>query len=68
MAKPSIRSGFCAPGFGSARARTMIPEKGSRSKTDRQLIHILDGAGIRAEGALRQRRGHEFVEVAVEHA
>ena len=32
------------------------------------LIHVLDRAGLGAEGALRQRRRHEFVEVAVEHA
>ena len=43
------------------------------SKTDEgdifhELVHILDGAGRGAEGALRQRRRHEFVEVAVEHA
>ena len=43
------------------------------SKTDERdpghwLIHVLDRAGRGAERALRQRRGHEFVEVAVEHA
>jgi hypothetical protein len=32
------------------------------------LIHILDCAGPGPESALRQRRGHELVEIAIEHA
>src|SRR6185312_4584625 len=31
------------------------------------LVHVLDRTRLGAEGALRQRRGHELVEVAVEH-
>jgi hypothetical protein len=32
------------------------------------LIHIFDRARRGAERALRQRRRHEFIEIAVEHA
>jgi len=33
-----------------------------------ELVHVVDGARRRAEGALGQRGGHELVEIAVEHA
>jgi hypothetical protein len=56
------RNTWCCTARGT-RARLCIETRMSLA-----LIHILDRPGLGAEGALSQRRRHEFVEVTVEHA
>ena len=58
MTKRSIPSDFCARDCGSAIS----------SARRRRLLHVFDFFRPATEGFLRQRRLHEFVEIAVEHA